>query len=144
MLLIGFEQSLYNFPETNEIREAVVTKVDGTITEQTYLIDVSASDGTALNEDDYIIGEGDIQRFTIPPDQQSLQFRFEILEDNILEKVESFTISLENVPEVEPRFETQGTTTTTTIRISDGTREITSNYTCLKIFFLSCRICNWF
>ena len=134
MLLIGFEQSLYDFPEANEVREAVITKVDGTITEQTYLIDVSASDDTALNEDDYIIGEGDIQRFTILPDQQSLQFRFEILEDNILEKVESFRISLENAPEVEPRFETQGTITTTTIRISDGTREITSNYTCL-IFF---------
>ena len=136
MLLIGFEQSLYNFPEANEVREAVITKVDGTITEQTYLIDVSASDDTALYEDDYITGEEDIQRFTILPDQQSLQFRFEILEDNILEKVESFRISLENAPEVEPRFETQGTITTTTIRISDGTREITSNYTCL-IFFSS-------
>ena len=135
VLLIGFEQSLYNFPEANEVREAVITKVDGTITEQTYLIDVSASDDTAVNEDDYIIGEGDIQRFTILPDQQSLQFRFEILEDNILEKVESFRISLENAPEVEPRFETQGTITTTTIRISDGTREITSNYTCLNFFF---------
>ena len=135
MLLIGFEQSLYNFPEANEVREAIITKVDGTITEQTYLIDVSASDDTAVNEDDYIIGEGDIQRFTILPDQQSLQFRFEILEDNILEKVESFRISLENAPEVEPRFETQGTITTTTIRISDGTREITSNYTCLNFFF---------
>ena len=134
MLLFGFEQSLYNFPEANEIREAVITKVGGTITEQTYLIDVSASDGTALIGLDYIIGEGDTQRFKIPPDQQSLQFRFEILEDNILEEVESFSISLENAPEVEPRFETQGTITTTTIRISDGTREITSNYTCVKIF----------
>ena len=132
MLRIGFEQSRYNFPETSEIREAVITKVGGTITEQIYLIDVSASDDTAQNGFDYTIGEGDIQRFTIPPDQQSLQFQFEILEDNILEQVETFSISLENAPEVEPRFETQGTTTTTTIRISDGTREITSNYTCLK------------
>ena len=135
MLLIGFEQLLYNFPETSEIHEAVITKVGGTITEQTYLIDVSASDDTAQNGFDYIIGEGDIQRFTILPNEQSLQFRFEILEDNILERVESFTISLENAPEVEPRFETQGTITTTRIRISDGTREITSNYTCFDIFF---------
>ena len=141
MLFIGFEQFLYNFPETNEIREAVITKVGGTITEQTYLIDVSASDGTALSGFDYTIGGGATQRFTILPDEQGLQFRFEILEDNILEKVESFTISLENAPEVEPRFETQGTITTTRIRISDGTREITSNYTCLNFFFLSC---NWF
>ena len=144
VLLIGFEQLLYNFPETSEVREAVIIKVGGTITEQTYVIDVSASDGSALIGLDYIIGEGDTQRFKIPPDQQSLQFRFEILEDNILEEVETFSISLENAPEVEPRFETQGTTTTTTIHISDGTREITSNYTCLNFFFLSCRICNWF
>ena len=144
MLLIGFEQSLYEYPETNEIREAVITKVGGTVTEQTYLIDVTASDGTALSPLDYIIGEGGIQRFTILPDEQSLQFQFKILEDNILEQVEYFSISLENAPEVEPRFETQGTITTTTIDILDGTRKITSNYTCVKIFFLPCRICNWF
>ena len=144
MLLIGFEQSLYEYPETNEVREAVITKVGGTVTEQTYLIDVSASDVTALIGLDYIIGEGATQRVTILPDEQSLPFLFEILLDNILEEVESFTISLENAPEVEPRFETQGTITTTTIRISDGTREITSNYTCVKIFLLPCRICNWF
>ena len=123
-------------------REVVIIKVDGTVTEQTYLIDVSTSDGSAPNGIDYFIGEGDAQRFTIRPDEQSLQFRFEILEDNIiLENVECFTISLENAPEVEPRFETQGTvtTSTTTICIFDRTCKITSNYTlymCEIFFFL--------
>ena len=143
MLRIGFEQVRYDFPETTEFREAVIIKVNGTITEQTYVIDVSASDDTALIGPDYIIVGGPTQRFTILPDQQSLQFRFEILEDNILEQVECFTIILENVPEVEPRFETQGTISTTTVCISDITRKITPNYTCLK-FFLSFSICNWF
>ena len=135
-LLIGFQQAQYEFPETNETREAVIIKVNGTITEQTYLIDVSARDGSALNQLDYIIGEGDIQRFIIHPNQQSIQFRFEILEDSVVEYVESFTISLENAPEVEPRFETQGTITTTRINITDRTREIISNYTCVNCFFL--------
>ena len=143
VLRIGFEQARYEFPEDIEIREAVIIKVDGTITEQTYLIDVSASDGTALIGHDYIFGGGDIQRLLIRPDQQSLLFRFEILEDSVLEQVECFTISLENAPEVEPRFETQGTITTTTVCILDITRKITSNYTCVKTF-LSCSIRNWF
>ena len=127
MLLIGFEQHLYEFPETMEIiYRAVIIKVGGTITEQTYLIDVSASDGTALNKQDYDIGEA-TQRFTIRPDQQIFQFPFEIPEDIILEQVECFTLSLENVPGIEPRFETQGTITTTRIEVLDGTRKITSN-----------------
>ena len=145
VLLIGFEQSLYVFPETSEIREAVITKVDGTVTEQTYLIDVSASDGSALSSLDYIIGEA-TQRYIILPDQQSRQFQFEILEDNIIEHVECFTLSLENAPEVKPRFETQGTITTTTVCISDRTCKITSSniiHDCMKIF-LSFSICNWF
>ena len=136
MLRIGFEQAKYDFPEASELREAVIIKVGGTITEQTYLIDVSASDDTALIGLDYLIGGGAIQRYTILPDQQSRLFPFETVEDSILEQVERFTVSLENAPEVEPRFETQGTISTTTVCISDRTRKITSNYTCLKVFFL--------
>ena len=86
---------------------------------------MSASDGTALNGFDYIVGGGATQRFTILPDEQSLQFRFEILEDNILEEVESFYIW--NAPLVEPQFETQGTITTTRINILDGTCELAPN-----------------
>ena len=137
---IGFQQAQYEFPEIDEVHEAVIIKVESTITEQTYLIDVSASDGSALSGFDYVFEGG---ATPILPDQQSLQFQFEILEDNILEQVECFTISLENVPEIEPRFETQGTITTTTVCIMDRTRKITSNYTCVN-FFLSCSIRNWF
>ena len=99
--------------------------MDDTVTEQSYRIDVSASDVTTLNELDYVIGGGTTQRETIRPNEQNYSFPFEILEDSILERVECFTISLENVPEVEPRFETQGTITTTTVCISDRTRKIT-------------------
>ena len=123
VLFIDFEQARYQFPEAIEIHEAVILKVNGTITEQTYLIDVSARDGSALNGFDYIMEGGDAQ---ILPDQQSLHFQFEILEDSILESVECFTVSLECVPDYEPRFETQGAITTTKICILDRTREISS------------------
>ena len=127
MLPIGFEQARYEFRETNESHEAVIIKENGTITEQTYLIDVYASDGSALNGLDYIIGEGATQRVTILPDQQSLPFLFEILLDNIFEQDEIFTISLENAPKVQLQFKTQGTITTTIISISDRTRKITTS-----------------
>ena len=121
MLLIGFQQAQYEFPETNELREAVIIKVGGTITEQTYLIDVSASDGSAISGFDYVFEGG---ATPILPDQTSLQFPLEILEDSVLEQLESFSLSLENAPDVEPRFETQGAITTTRINITDRTREI--------------------
>ena len=67
---------------------------------------------SALSGCDYnVTGDGDTKRFIIDPDQQSVEFRFEILEDSIVEYVESFSISLENAPENEPRFETQGANT---------------------------------
>ena len=136
-LFIGFQQTQYEFPETDEIQEAVIIKVNGTITEQTYLIVVSASGDSALSGCDYnVTGDGDTKRFIIDPDQQSVEFRFEILEDSIVEYVESFSISLENAPENEPRFETQGANTTTRIDIMDRTCEIMSNFTCVNISFL--------
>ena len=136
VLLIGFEQGLYQFHEDNEIRTAVITKVGGRITEQTYSIDLYVNDESAINGLDYGSGHRGVQRYTVLPDQQSFQFPFEILEDNILEQEECFTISLENVPEIEPRFETQGTITTTTICILDRTRKIKSNiiHDCVEKF----------
>ena len=142
VILIGFQEALYQFSESNETHEAiyqsheaVILKVNGTITEQTYLIDVSARDGSALNGFDYIMEGGDAQRFTILPDQQSLQFQFEILKDSILESVESFTIYLKNVPDYEPWFETQGAITTTKIYILDRTRKTSLMVHVQRLFF---------
>ena len=86
VLRIGFEQASYKFPESGIIQNAIIIKVGGTITEQTYRIDVSASDGSALSGFDYVFGGGATQRFTILPDQQSQLLPIEIVVDNILER----------------------------------------------------------
>ena len=145
VILIGFQEALYQFPESNVTldalnqsnvtHEAVIIKVDGKITEQTYLIDVTAGEGSARSGFDYVIEGGDAQKLTFLPDQQSLQFPFKIPKDSILEQDECFTISLDDVPEIKPRFETQGTNTTTTICISDRTRKITPNFMCEDFYF---------
>ena len=93
-------------------------KLNGGTTEQTYSLQVSASNGTAVYGKDYSIGGRPLQVYTIQPYQQSILLPFEILEDKLVENIETFILSLESAL---PPFSTEGTISQTMVSILDGT-----------------------
>ena len=105
--------------ESDDLHFVDVIKLDGRITEQTYLMDIIAKDGSAMaNLDYYFDGSSS---FRITPDQQFIHVPVTVVNDSVVETTEAFTLYLENVQNSFPYSSAAGAITNIYISIPSGT-----------------------
>ena len=117
-MFIAFKSSSYSFVESDNLHFVDVIKLDGRITEQTYLMDIHAIDGSAMANLDYYFNGS--SSFRITPDQQFIHVPVTVVNDSVVETTETFTLHLKNVPNSFPYFSTAGTITDIYISIPSG------------------------
>ena len=120
-MFVGFKSSSYSFAESDDLHFVDVIKIDDRITEQTYLMDIHAIDGSAMANLDYYFNGS--SSFMITPDQQFIHVPVTLVNDSVVETTETFTLHLSNTqcPYSCPSFSTAGTITDIDISIPSGT-----------------------
>ena len=124
---IGFESPSHTIDEEDRMGNVFLIKEDGQLSEQTFLVLVTAGPGgqaevpDATSGDDYSV-EVIVVRF--PPDQQRTQIQLAVVDDNITEETEAFRLEAGFNEEGVPFLPGSNPIATVFIEDNDGERGI--------------------